>query len=391
MYDCVDLFAGSGWGVALARLGLFEQGVEIMPEAVATRRAAGMDTLAVSVAELPDSFCSRSWLKIASPPCQTFSISGKGDGRKALEEVLRRLDALVRTGGLNRSGGDARTWLVLEPLRLALGALPDVLIWEQVPTVLPVWEACAVVLRAHGYSVVTGNVQAEMYGVPQTRKRAFLLARRDGVPAAFPVATHSRYHSRDPRRLDAGVKPWVSMAEALSYGLSERPSFTLTGGGSDTGGAEPFGNRARQGIRAAIEDGRWVQRSNYAGPQTAPGQTAEERGRTTRGLDEPSVTLTSKGFQWTYERPATTVQGDARIWPPGHKVNADDRRRHADADERYGDRAGSAAIRVTPEEAAVLQTFPRDHPFQGSKGKRYLQIGNAVPPLLAEAFVASVL
>jgi DNA (cytosine-5)-methyltransferase 1 len=38
----LDLFAGTGWGVACQRLGIRENGVEIMPEAVASRAAAGM-------------------------------------------------------------------------------------------------------------------------------------------------------------------------------------------------------------------------------------------------------------------------------------------------------------------------------------------------------------
>ena len=41
--------------------------------------------------------------------------------------------------------------------------------------------------------------------------------------------------------------------------------------------------------------------------------------------------------------------------------------------------------RLTIEECALLQDFPADHPFQGVKSSRYRQVGNAVPPALAEA------
>lgn len=41
----LDLFAGTGWGVACERLGIREYGVEVMPEAVAVREVNGMRTV----------------------------------------------------------------------------------------------------------------------------------------------------------------------------------------------------------------------------------------------------------------------------------------------------------------------------------------------------------
>jgi DNA (cytosine-5)-methyltransferase 1 len=53
-------------------------------------------------------------------------------------------------------------------------------------------------------------------------------------------------------------------------------------------------------------------------------------------------------------------------------------------------RNGDQIRKVSVEEAAALQTFPVSYPWQGGTGKRYQQIGNAVPPMLAKAVLSAV-
>lgn len=71
--------------------------------------------------------------------------------------------------------------------------------------------------------------------------------------------------------------------------------------------------------------------------------------------------------------PATTVTGDPRLTSRDHHEPGGQARR---------------STRLTLVEAALLQTFPADFPFQGGSGKQFLQVGNAAPPRLAEALLA---
>jgi DNA (cytosine-5)-methyltransferase 1 len=311
----LDLFAGTGWGVALQARGIREGGVDNMPEVRATRAAAGMETIYEDVWDgLLGDDPVRFWhaLQIASPPCQSFSLAGKGAGRAALDDVLRAIDdgAYRRPERLRALGAetDDRTALVLTPLAHVFRDRPLWVTWEQVPPVLPVWEACAEVLRGMGYSVWVGIIRAEQYGVPQTRRRAVLIARADGIEAAAPTPTHSRYYEREPQRLDEGVLPWVSMAEAIG------------------------------------EHGTSTLRSNYG-----TGGDASRRGE--RLVTQPAPTITSKAGRnkWDGRRPMWVV------------------------------------------EAAALQTYPRGFVFAGTAGAQFLQIGNAVPPLMAGAIIDELL
>ncbi|MDA4893281.1 DNA cytosine methyltransferase [Streptomyces sp. MS2A] len=49
------------------------------------------------------------------------------------------------------------------------------------------------------------------------------------------------------------------------------------------------------------------------------------------------------------------------------------------------------SVRVTFEEAAALQSFPSDFVWKGTKTARFQIVGNAVPPLMAEAILRSLL
>jgi DNA (cytosine-5)-methyltransferase 1 len=283
----IDLFAGpGGWDEGVRPLGIAPLGIERDPAACATARAAGHWRLQADVTTLqPAAFGPVRGL-IASPPCQGFSMAGKGRGRDDSAHLLKALDSLTGAWGqleeamaeLHTSMTDDRSLLALEPLRWALELEPQWLAWEQVPTVAPLWEACAAVLRRRGYSVATGVLSAEQYGVPQTRQRAILVARNprtadDLGPARLPAATHSRYYTRSPQRLDPGLLPVGVHGAGAGLGRGGPggvPAPRGPGGQRDRGRGRIPGAGPAPGIASGA-------RADGEGAQLAPDSEIRER------------------------------------------------------------------------------------------------------------------
>ncbi|MFF7779478.1 DNA cytosine methyltransferase [Streptomyces tanashiensis] len=225
----MDLFAGpGGLDVAAEKLGVATVGVEWDSAACTTRRAAGLATIEGDVRDYGPSDFPDADVLAGGPPCQTFTVAGSGAGRRALDDVLtfiKRVAAREPRDQINRDLAkmeDDRTGLVLEPLRWALEAIDNgkpfkAIVLEQVPAVLPVWKAYEEILTAEGYATDSGILRTEEYGVPQTRKRAVLIARKDAEKVSLPEATHRPYRKGVKREIgDSRLHPWVSMGETLN-------------------------------------------------------------------------------------------------------------------------------------------------------------------------------
>jgi DNA (cytosine-5)-methyltransferase 1 len=507
-----------GWstGLRLAGFDGDDLGVDIDAAACATATAAGHRRIQGDVATFPvELFAGLVDGITLSPPCTTFSTAGHGAGRELLAvlatamtrtirghrvlaatrrkcaHILRRI-AAEKWPKWTRQQRAEWAWrqavlsvLVVQPARWALAINPRWIALEQVPAVLPLWRHLAALLREFGYSAWAGVLSAEEYAVPQTRKRAILIARRDGLPAGPPTPTHQQYRAgRDlavePDLFGDPLPPPVSMAQALGWGVTERPAWTVTGGGTDSGGGvEVF---AYAGARRAIAQARnsgpgaereprpadapsytirangsgshpsgtewvmrngnqknacerracepagtlffgqrtnavdWVMRSNYG-----TNGNAQDRGH--RGMHEPAQTMTPKTGQWmrqterqanggtrSVDDPSLTITasldngnmrwaGEARMFPAGLTGSYDYSRSVEEPSPTIKGGGsggqyvsdGEETVRVTVQEAAVLQSFPADYPWQGNKSQQYRQVGDAVPPLLAAAILRTLI
>lgn len=405
----LDLFAGpGGWSHSLTVLGARDVGLEWDEWACKTRAAAGQLTIRADVAVYPvRPFLGRTVGLIASPPCQAWSMAGKRLGlvdqplvHQAVADLAAGRDTRARLLAACR---DERSLLAAEPMRYlhALNTVgePEWVAMEEVPDVLPLWRQYAAVLRRWGFSVWTGILNAADYGVPQTRRRAILLASRVRT-AQPPPPTHAQVAEHESL-FGPGRARWVSMAEALGWGATDRPVPTVCAGGGPGGGPEPFPSGSRKTLSDARERGTWTPRPDGAVPPShreGARWAARHGTRENRAADVPVPMFTAESRRWAWslrsnnQANATvrSIEEPAGTLFFGHRAN-ECTWVAAPASSPSQDTEAPALpepIRITAREAGLLQTFPANYPWAGNKGQQFSQIGNAVPPRLAAHLLA---
>lgn len=197
---------------------------------------------------------------------------------------------------------------------------------------------------------------AAQYGVPQLRRRVFVVGRRDGEVFVPPAPTHAGWSERDFVG-DPLLAPFVTAKEAIGDLLPGEPED-----------------------REVVE-GRW----GALAASVPPGENY--LWHTERGGGEDVWKWRSRF--WTFllrldpDRPATTIQAQPGPWVgPFHWENVETPN-------------GPRARRLRVPEILALQTFPAGFvvpPVTKAKDRAALQrqIGNAVPVELGKAVVRAL-
>jgi DNA (cytosine-5)-methyltransferase 1 len=260
-----------------------------------------------------DPRAARPDVVVGGPPCQPYSVA-------AAQRFLRGDERFKRTGHADRRRGG----LFREFSRLVRETEPKGFLLENVPGLLELDGGEAVQemiadLESLGYLVCEPAIlEAADFGVPQFRRRVFVMGARDRRPV-LPA------ENRGPtRRL-----PHLSVAHALAGMPQELPNHL-----------------PRKHAQASIARYR----------KLAVGER-EKLGRVDR-LDpmRPSKTVIAGG---------SNGGGRSHLHP-------------------------YIARTLTVRECARLQTFPDSFVFSGSSARQFTQVGNAIPPLLAEKLARSL-
>lgn len=284
------------------------------------------------------------------PPCQAYSVYNHQRGMH-----------------------DERSRLFREYLRIVEALLPKWIIIENVTGILSAGNGAAVRailggLNRLGYAVEYRVLKAEEFGIPQERRRVLFLGNRIGAPIIWPAPTHGD---------DLYLKPLVTVADAIS----DLPVLTNGETCQHTSYRTSPVSQYQAELRACTKGV-----FNHSAPRLAP-------------INVERMRYIPPGGSWR--------DIPNRLLPAGMK-----RARRCDHTKRYGrlrwhglastiltkcDLHWGAYIHpeqdrtLTVREAARFQSFPDWFRFEGSQTEQYVQVGNAVPPLLGRRVGEAIL
>lgn len=314
---------------------------------------------------------------IGAPPCQGFSTAGFRS-------------KMTRNG--YRLAHDERNYLFECLVDIALALRPRLFLMENVPGMktarkkddLSFLDAAARMLeRGGGYRTAIWQLNATGFGVPQDRTRCFLVAAVDAPVPPMPVPEY-----QDVRRpnFDVDALPPVALDEAL-LGI---PAL-------------------KAGEGTAVE--RWDRRADAELERKSRRYLSKQR------LVGSSPLIFNHHARYNNER---DLELYALLRPGEDSVHAIERHGRGDLmryrrdvfDDKYarlrGDRPcktivshlakdGNGYIHprevrsLTVREAARVQSFQDDYVFCGSPTDQWIQVGNAVPPVMSEVIARTFL
>lgn len=311
---------------------------------------------------------------IGGPPCQAYSTAGRvRDGQKMAQ--------------------DPRNYLFEQYVKILEHYLPKFFVFENVVGILSakvkgqlIFPQIIKALSKHYNVIDDPNIlihNTAEYGVPQLRKRVIIMGVRKDIKEVTPedlyksiIKTHwlpeASKSEMDNKKKYVSVKDAISDLPCVEPGqdasLNEfnypcNNEFLKWVGKKGTSPlldhvARKHNDMDRERFRVMIQN-NW----SFGELRRKMPQYEHERARV---FDNSYV------VQW-WDLPSKTIL--AHIYKDGFQFI------HPD---------GKQARTFTVREAARIQSFPDDFEFQGSRTDKYKQIGNAVPPLFAEAIAKSI-
>jgi len=312
-------------------------------------------------------------LLIGGPPCQSFSSLGRAKDENGMQD-------------------DPRNYLFESYEKILNHFKPKIFVFENVTGLLTAKlgeeKTVNVILKklTKHYKLIKNPKEMVLnscdYGVPQVRKRVILIGVRKDIEID-PIEIYngiikSHYN---PDTLDVqkkNKKRYVTVKEAISDLPSIKPGEGKKLIEHKVNSWNAYLDKVRSKNNTILLD--HAARTHNEADRNRYREMSRNRWTFQELLEKkPSLNhIKQRVFNNSYvvqfwDKPARTII--AHLYKDGNQFIHPDHKQ-----ERT----------ITPREAARLQSFPDDFVFEGSRTQQYKQIGNAVPPLMAEAIAKSI-
>lgn len=312
---------------------------------------------------------------IGGPPCQSFSPLGKAKDENNMQD-------------------DPRNYLFENYVKVLNYFKPKFFVFENVTGLLDAEvkgeKIFKMILRRlrRNYRVLSDEativLNATNYGVPQERKRVILIGVRKDVDIAaadiYKAIGKTHYLPGAPSEAKKGLEKYVTVKDAIGDlpKLQQGQGEKVMDYPNEYDSCNAYVKKIRKRSDKKLRD--HVARRNNEKDVERYKVMAENHWnflelleyRPDLGHEKKRVFFNSYKVQW-WDMPARTII--AHLHKDGNQFI------HPDPDQGRS---------ITVREAARLQSFPDDFVFEGSRSEQFKQIGNAVPPMLAEAIAKAV-
>ncbi|UKS26632.1 DNA cytosine methyltransferase [Paenibacillus sp. HWE-109] len=300
-------------------------------------------------------------------PCQGFSkqFSYKNKKKKADNDLTE-----IEPDEKKEKEEDERNLLVFEYLRFVHYFSPKYILFENVPGILShpqIFNAFITKLKRKrnnfpGYDIHYSTINAADYGVPQRRKRLVLIGKRrdinngEFIENLYPKTTHYNPKKGDESE---GKNPWVSLGEVIRH----LPHIQA----GETHVTDPlhFSKNISPENKIRLEHTP----HNGGGRKDWP----ENLWLNCHKPDKENVGYGDVYGRMNYDTVSSTLTGGCLSIAKGRFAHPEQNRA------------------ISAREAAIIQTFPVNYVFNGTKEQIAMQIGNAVPVKMGLAFANNII
>ncbi|WP_110932639.1 DNA cytosine methyltransferase [Paenibacillus bouchesdurhonensis] len=311
-------------------------------------------TLPLIFQKIDERLAHKGWkqvdLIIGGPPCQAYSLVGRARDENNMEE-------------------DPRNYLYKLYVRFLTRYQPKAFVFENVPGILTAFKGklfknLQAYMRRVGYNIEARKLNAKDFGVLQDRKRIIIVGWRKDIDYQFPL-----------------IEPQIEENYVVNDLLNDLPK--LSSGQSVSSGSYRIPNHKLL-KKSRIREDEDIVTHHEARPHIQRDldiyklvvEQWNNKGLRLKYTDLPEHLITHKNLTSFLDRYKVIVGTTtfshtivAHISKDGHHYI------HPDITQNRS---------ITVREAARIQSFPDNYFFEGPRTSNYVQIGNAVPPLMAE-------